>query len=515
MRAAARARSALVLLALGLAVTMTPTDAHAEATFVIVNLDGPGEGFNETTPWTPTGGNPATTVGQARLNAFQYAADIWGSLLESNVPIRVQAAMDPLYCAPTSAVLGAAGPTSAHENFSAAPFANTWYPPALANALQGADLNPTGNDIQAQFNSSLNGDAGCLGGHGWYYGFDGNPPPGDYDFVTVVLHELGHGLGFLTYCNLATGDKFYGHDDAYMRHLDRLGATPSAYNLMTDPQRVAANISDPDLRWTGGHTTYMLPGAGVSSGLSGDYIRMHAPNPLVQGSSVAHFSTAVFPNEIMEPIFTGPTHDPGLALHLLHDIGWPLDANVGVAFPRVTATAVFGGVMVAWSYAGDESATGFRVYRTGDDRPGEDLVSGPGLLPADAVRFLDPSAAPGVTCRYAVAAVTAGGGEIRSAQAVVTTPLLQTALAANAPNPFNPSTELRFTLAQDGPVRLDVHDLAGRLVRTLVDEPLNAGGHTTRWDGRDDKGRMAAAGVYVARLQSADAVRSRRMVMLK
>ena len=65
------------------------------ATFIINNLDGPGEGFNDPTPATPVGGNPGTTLGQQRLNAFQRAAEIWGGALESDVPISIEAALDP------------------------------------------------------------------------------------------------------------------------------------------------------------------------------------------------------------------------------------------------------------------------------------------------------------------------------------------------------------------------------------------------------------------------------------
>ena len=82
------------------------SDALAGATVLIVNMDGANEGFNDPTPWTPTGGNPATTLGQARLNAFQYAANIWGQCINSNVVIRVQAQMDPQFCNVNSAVLG-------------------------------------------------------------------------------------------------------------------------------------------------------------------------------------------------------------------------------------------------------------------------------------------------------------------------------------------------------------------------------------------------------------------------
>ena len=65
----------------------------------------------------------------------------------------------------------------------------------------------------------------------------------------------------------------------------------------------------------------------------------------------------------------------------------------------------------------------------------------------------------------------------------------RTVLLPAYPNPFNPETTLAFDLAQPGPARLEVFDLAGRRVRRLCDEPLGAGAHQRRWAGRDEAGR--------------------------
>ncbi|MFO7609239.1 MAG: M1 family aminopeptidase [Candidatus Krumholzibacteriia bacterium] len=73
-------------------------------------------------------------------------------------------------------------------------------------------------------------------------------------------------------------------------------------------------------------------------------------------------------------------------------------------------------------------------------------------------------------------------------------------ITGSAPNPFNPRTEIRWEQAAAGPVRLEIHDLAGRRVRTLVDELRTAGTHAAAWDGRDQGGRRTAAGTYVVRL---------------
>ncbi len=86
-------------------------------------------------------------------------------------------------------------------------------------------------------------------------------------------------------------------------------------------------------------------------------------------------------------------------------------------------------------------------------------------------------------------------------------------LLPGRPNPFNPRTDLRFALAEDGPVELAIHDARGRLVATLVSARLTAGEHVAAWDGHDAGGRPVASGVYVARLVTA-AGRSERKLML-
>jgi len=88
-------------------------------------------------------------------------------------------------------------------------------------------------------------------------------------------------------------------------------------------------------------------------------------------------------------------------------------------------------------------------------------------------------------------------------------------LAVAVPNPFNPATRLDFEIAKSGPVRLRIHDPAGRLVATLVDESLSAGRHHAIWDGRDSRGRIVAAGIYLYRLETGDYSVTRRMTLIK
>jgi hypothetical protein len=90
-----------------------------------------------------------------------------------------------------------------------------------------------------------------------------------------------------------------------------------------------------------------------------------------------------------------------------------------------------------------------------------------------------------------------------------------TALLPNAPNPFNPTTSVRFSTAAEGHVSLMLYDTFGQRVRTLVDGTLDAGQHSVMWDGTDAVGRPVGSGVYIVRMQYGEFVGVRRMLLLR
>jgi len=100
-------------------------------------------------------------------------------------------------------------------------------------------------------------------------------------------------------------------------------------------------------------------------------------------------------------------------------------------------------------------------------------------------------------------------------ETIASSPRPRFALAANTPNPFNPVTTIRFELAERGRASLRIFSAQGRLVRTLVNEPLEAAAYRTQWDGRDDNGRGVASGIYFYELREGNRSVTRRMSLLK
>ena len=237
----------------------------------IVNSDEPGVGFNDPTPAVPVGGNTGTTLGQQRLNAYQRALDLWGSVLKSKVTIHVVGSFRPFtadLCAGN--VLAQAGAVQIMSNFPNAPRQNVWYGVALANALAGEDLAPgdlteeadyAGADIIAFFNGAI-GTPGCIPGSTWYYGLDNNAPAGTVDFLNTFMHEVAHGLGFANFISERNGlppaypDLPY--PDIYMSNtLDTdLGLT---WDKLTPAQIVASAVNTDKVVWAGRQVTKAAP----------------------------------------------------------------------------------------------------------------------------------------------------------------------------------------------------------------------------------------------------------------
>lgn len=253
-----RARIVATLLALACA---SPAFAGG-ARITIVNVNAPGIGFNDPTPAAPVGGNTGATVGEQRLRAFQYAADLWGRTLDSSVEITIQSSFVPLACTATSATLGSAGTLQIVSDFPGAEYPNTWYHTALANKLSQVDqvvgpTNTTADDIRARFNSDI-GKPTCLNGTTWYYGLDTGHTATQINLVTVLLHEFAHGLGFSSFTSVTTGAPLAGLSDVYSKfYFDN--TTGKFRDQMTDTERKASAINPRNVVWTGATVDGKVP----------------------------------------------------------------------------------------------------------------------------------------------------------------------------------------------------------------------------------------------------------------
>lgn len=246
--------------------------------------------------------------------AFQEAVNIWASILSSPVPITIDARWEEM----DQGILGGSSSPELFRNFDNAPFKDTWYKPAIANRLTGYDLNPDGYDMIIRYNSTAN----------WYLGTDGNPGT-QTDFVSVVLHEIGHGLGFsagawkdgmnggIGYVDENGENQSPVAFDHYMYNGD--GEQIIDTNIFKNPSTDLLNeFQSQDIY-------FVSPLAMEANG--GDSVELYAPRTWNQGSSISHLAESFNNTEnalMTYSIGTGEAlHDPGpITMGMFADLGW-------------------------------------------------------------------------------------------------------------------------------------------------------------------------------------------------
>ncbi|MBM3287071.1 MAG: T9SS type A sorting domain-containing protein [Candidatus Eisenbacteria bacterium] len=175
-----------------------------------------------------------------------------------------------------------------------------------------------------------------------------------------------------------------------------------------------------------------------------------------------------------------------------------------------------GGLMLAWEPADERPRGGYRIYRATGQGDYETVTESP--LDAASRSYIDRSADPDSTYSYRVGSLDPfgretligpfayNGGNIRAPRF---------ALEARTPNPFRGMLDLIYAIPRPSDVTLQIHDLSGRTVRTLIDGPIPEGSQTATWDGRDEDGRQMPSGIYLCTLTSGQQRRSLKLTLLR
>lgn len=245
----------------------------------------------------------------ARL-AFQYAVDIWKNLIYSPVPIHVQAKWISL----DKNVLGSCRSADYKADFNSTQIWNCYYPVALVEKMLGEEVNAANDyEIEASFNKDFSN---------WYFGTDGNTPTKQYDFVSVVLHEMTHGLGFIGNFNSKSGKGGYSSEvDNYPAVFDQFVENKAGDILINT--KLFAN---PSVKLNQNLTSRELY---FDQLVAGKLPRLYAPSTWDGGSSIYHLDDATYPAGTANALMTHASdmgeaiHDPGpYTMAIMDEMGW-------------------------------------------------------------------------------------------------------------------------------------------------------------------------------------------------
>ena len=233
------------------------------------------------------------TVPSLARPAVQAAVDIWSENFASTVPINVNVKWGS---SSSYGVLASASAKNNFSNFNGAPDKTLYYASALANALAGRDLDPTSPEIEISITSNAP----------WYYGTDGNCPARSFDLVSVILHEMGHGLGFVSgnYYEPFSG---FGRVDQ-PTPFDAYAQLPDGRRLadMPSPSLEAGKAMTSDLFWSGENAIK------ANNGIKP---KLYTPSIYEAGSSISHLDEATFSKSVDNAVMT-PNLDSGEVFHL-------------------------------------------------------------------------------------------------------------------------------------------------------------------------------------------------------
>jgi hypothetical protein len=404
----------------------------------------------------------------------------------------------------------------------------------------------------------------------WYYGLDHHHGT-NVDLLAVVLHELGHGLGFSSFVDPATGDLFQGMPDIFSRFI--LDATTGKrWNDMTDAERRASAINTRRVVWDGDAVALRAPSflgprprmlVNAPAAIAGDLEVLTAdfgPPPSTPGitASVVLVDDRVgTTSDACTAIMNGAQVSGNIALIdrglcpftskaraaqaagavgvliANNEPGLPAalpGSDPSIAIPVMGITQEDGNAIKAQLGNGVNATIGLDpAHLAGANDAGKVLLYMPRPVEVgSSVSHWDPSATPDLLMEPFLT-------EHLTSEVDLTRPVFEdigwfstptggtnaaVRMLDNYPNPFRPhdrpQTTLQFELDRATTVELGIYDMGGRLVRRLFEGALGAGNHTEfSWDGSDDQGRPVDSGVYLCRAKAGKHSSARRVTVVR
>ena len=265
--------------------------------------------------------------------SIQRAIDTWSENFVSKVPINVNVTWTK---APNSTILASASAKNIFSNFNGAPDKTLYYPSALANALAGVDLDIAEPELEINVTT----------GDFWYYGLDGKCPSSKYDLVSVILHEMAHGLGFMS-------GTYYDPTTKVGRFLQPTAF--DAYVQVLDGRRLV-DLPSPSLEIGSALTSTLLwSGANAVKANNGVKPLLFTPPIYEQGSSVSHLDEKTFSNSFENSVMT-PNLGAGEVFHLPGALLLAIFEDLRMKPPAGIATGLPNSVQNVRAIVGDKNA---------------------------------------------------------------------------------------------------------------------------------------------------------------
>lgn len=423
--------------------------------------------------------------------AFERAVEIWERHISSPIPIVIDARYEDL----GAGTLGSAGPFLALVDTDGDENPDTYLGFPLLDAITGENQfeDQTDVDVVARFNSGRND---------WHFGED-PAPSGTIDFTSVVLHEIGHGLNYISVSNYNSGSGGYGIDIDQSGQIDEDERVPGPYL-----EALVEEQSDGSLLSLVNETEFPNPSRGLGRAFTSNSLfftgekaeeaadqgsgpaqpKIYAPFTFEPGSSISHLDEGTYPfestNALMTPVAekaeTNRLPGPIVCGQLL-DMGWT--AGAGCAFEDVSIESVTatpstssstqnqGSASLNWTLSGAATVDRFVVEQLyfGEKKSEKTVeVEGPGDY-STTFNELDVG-----EHTFRINYVTTGGNRVQSGGTPSVKISAQNPEVSVYPNPFDERVNVSFTLPMTQDVSVEVFDVLGRRVATFRRNEVDA-----------------------------------------